>query len=172
MKVLNGFIGVILVLSFIMGVYCSGTTKTYDFKTHLESIASVTEEMPHIEEISYIWTADIVTNDINGYSWPSSADVKEIHLKRWVTEGWFSGDGIQGDTTRWYVFNRWFNWDYPESSSAYWEGWKPINQFIEGIAEISGRVIYSFRWLGGYIESFFELVIAVTPTSGIVERGS
>ena len=172
MKSFNTLITIVLVLSFFMGIYCAGTSMTYDFKKHLESISTVAEEMPHIEELGYIWTADTITNDLNAFAWPQNEDVKVVHLKDWKAgKGFFGAQGIQGTDGRWYTFDVWFLWDN-QDAQPYWVGWEPITGFVEGVADIAGRVVYSFRWLGGYVEGFFILLWKIIPTSGLVERGS
>lgn len=167
MKAINSIIGVFLALSFMMGVYCAGTNKTYDFKTHLESIATVSEEMPSLEELSYIWTADIIENG-QMTSGPAGLERETVHLKRWPTYGIFEAAYDDSDGTYWYSFVRAGRSGGTVDANKYWE---PVSDFLDGTLELMGRTGYTFIWLGNYVVSFLELALALSPTSGIVERG-
>ena len=162
MKVLNGCISIILLLSLVMGIYCAGSDKTYDFIAHLESISAVTEEMPTIEELSQIWTERGVSSD-------GSFGLPIVHLRYWPL-GLFGTNGTLGTDSRWIGFDIWYIWDN-QDAQPYWAGWEPITNFVEGVSTLSARVVYTFIWVGGYIESFFELVFTLSPTSGIVSKG-
>lgn len=166
MKVLNGFIGVILALSFIMGVYCAGTTKTYDFKTHLESIATVSQELPHFEDLGSIWTADIIENGLMG-SAPANATRATVNIRSWVRSGPFAAVRSESGAI-WYPFVK---SGIQGGSDEALEFLQPISNFFDGVLEVCGRVVYTFVWLGDYVGGFFALVWKVLPFSGLVERG-
>ena len=166
-KIIGSIVSIILVLSFAMGIYCAGTNKTYDFKKHLESISDVGEEMPHFEELGFIWEADIVENG-QMIAGPAGQERKTIHLKRWPSVGVFKA--VTGENGAvWYPFVKAGRLNGTEEANEFWE---PVTNFIDGIYEFTGRMVYTFIWLGSYVESFFNMVFALSPTSGMVERGA
>ena len=166
-KIVGSIVSIILVLSFAMGIYCAGTNKTYDFKKHLESISSVGEEMPHFEELGSIWEADIVENGKMGAG-PAGQIRKTIHLIRWPSVGAFKA--VTGENGAvWYPFVKAGRLGGTDDANEFWE---PVSNFIDGIYEFTGRMGYTLIWLGNYVVSFFNMVFALSPTSGIVERGA
>lgn len=167
MKAVKGFIGIIIALSFIMGVYCAGTTKTYDFKTHLESFATVAQELPHIEDLGSIWTADIIENGLMT-SGPGGQVRKTVHITSWPRNGVFkAATGESGEI--WYPFNRSAIVGGSSDALKYLE---PLSDFYDGVVEVCGRTFYTFVWIGDYIGGFFNLVWKVLPFSGLVERSA
>lgn len=157
MRIFKGLISVVLVLSFAMGIYCAGTDKTYDFKKHLESIATIVEELPSVEQIGEIWDAPFFDLNDTEFDWlPADAIVRKLTLKVTV-------DGESVDTGLLYPDA----WDIPD-----WGIFEPINQFVAVLYAFGLRASLSASFVGSYIIGFFNLVIKILPFSGLVERGS
>ena len=162
-RVLNGCISIILLLSLAMGIYCAGTKRTYDFKVHLESISQVAQEMPTIEELGFIWEADIIENGLMGAG-PGGSYRKVIHLKRWPAYGAFKAAYSSDTGAYWYPF-------VESSISSGSNAYTPIADILDGVHQFTARTVYTFIWIGNYAGSFFDLVFALSPTSGIVAKG-
>lgn len=148
-RAFNSLIAIVLVFSLIMGVYCAGTSKTYDFKKHIESIAAVSEELPTFQTLYDIWSEPMI-------------NITDMGLI--VPESGFFARFILGGNEKYYVFS-WFD-------VADWGMFEPINQFISGVVEFMGRIVFTGYWGGTFVVHFFDLVFAISPTSGLVERGS
>ena len=163
-KVAGSILSIILVLSFAMGIYCAGTNKTYDFKEHLESIAEVSEEIPSIDEVYYIWTYDEVGSTFANLSIPGIIDYHGITMNKWPVGGIFGAEPLGDGGYVTYRFSHFMAVD--------WGMFEPIKDVIDGIVVFTGRAYYTLWWGAGFLGSFFELVFALSPTSGIVERGA
>lgn len=167
MKAFNTLITIVLVLSFIMGVYCAGTSMTYDFRKHLESISTVAEEMPTFEDLGSIWTVDVIENGNMGAG-PAGSTRATVNIQSWPTIGPFAAVRGENDAI-WYPFVK---RGIQGGTDAALEFLQPISNFFDGTLELCGRVVYTFVWTGDYIIGFFKLVWKVIPTSGLVERGA
>lgn len=92
---------------------------------------------------------------------------KTIHIKKWPSVGAFKA--VTGENGAvWYPLVKAGRLGGTEDANEFWE---PVTNFIDGIYEFTGRMGYTFIWLGNYVVSFFDMVFALSPTSGIVERG-
>lgn len=167
MKAFNTLITIVLVLSLFMGIYCAGTSKTYDFKMHLQSISTVAEEMPTFEDLSSIWTADIIENG-NMSAGPMNATRATVNIQTWPTIGPFAAVRGANDAI-WYPFVK---TGIQGGTDEALEFLQPIADFFDSVVEVSGRVYYTGVWIGNYIVGFFKLVWKIIPTSGLVERGA
>lgn len=150
MKVFKYLISIVLVISCVMGIYCAGTNKTYDFKTHFESIAQITEELPPLDALGDIWDNEAFYPTEYGmkYSFPyTSWNEAEgvVHINAFVI--------LQGEPEDWGVF-------------AF------VHEIVNGISLVTYKFLYTLQFLGDYLVSMLELVVKLSPTSGLVERGS
>lgn len=157
MKVLSVMMSIVLVMSLVMGIYCAGTTKTYDFKKHLESISAIGQELPTLEQLGEIWQDMFFDLNTDEYAFvPNSSYLRSLTLK-------VQGDNGEVDTGILYP-DLW--------SVSDWGIFDGINEFISGVFSVIQRTSLTFLWLGAYVKGFFQLVFAISPTSGLVERGA
>lgn len=150
MKTFNSLITIVLVLSLFMGIYCAGTTKTYDFRKHLESIGSITKELPTFETLGDIWDDD----DFRPFKYGMKYMYPYTSLND-VTQGGASVNAI--------VL-------VPESDD--WGVFTVVKNIMNGLSSVSYKTMYTLQFIGDYIIGFFQLVWKIIPTSGLVERGS
>lgn len=148
-KVFGSIISIILVLSFAMGIYCAGTTKTYDFKKHLESIASIAEEFPTFETLGNIWDDD----DFRPFE----------HGMKYMYPYTYLNDITQGGAS--------FNAIVLVPESDDWGVFNVVKNIMNGLSSVSYKNMYTLQFIGRYIIGFFQLVWRIMPTSGLVERG-
>lgn len=157
MKVFSALISIVIVLSFVMGVYCAGTTQTYDFKKHIESISAIGQGLPTFEQLGEIWQDMYFDLNSQEYAFvPSGSYLRSLTIK-------VQSDNGQVDTGLLYP-DLW--------SVSDWGIFEGINEFISGVFSVIQRTSLTFLWLGAYVKGFFELVFALSPTSGLVERGT
>lgn len=147
-KVVGSIVSIILLLSFAMGIYCSGTNKTYDFKKHLESIAEVAEEMVTFETLADIWDDDDFRPKKYGmkYSYPHTS----------------MNDALGSVNAYSYITHD--NYD--------WGMFQPVHETMNTIGLTGYKITYTFQFLGKFIAGMFQLAFKLSPTSGIVERGA
>ena len=167
MKVVHSLITIIILVSFVMGIYCAGTTKTYDFMTHLEAVSQVSQTMPEFGDLGKIWTKDIIESGHMG-AHPMGASYAEVHITSWAKSGVFKASYDEARDIYWYSFVR---FGMQGGTNAAQEALAPITDVFDSIMELSGRAYYTFVWLGDYVVGFFELVWTLMPFSGLVERG-
>ncbi len=157
MKILSVVLSVIVLLTFVMGIYCAGTNLTYDFKTHLQSISTISQELPTVEQLGEIWQD--MYFDLNSELYvfvPSGSYLRSLTIK-------VQSDNGEVDTGILYP-DLW--------SVSDWGMFDSVNEFISGTFSVIQRTSLTFLWLGSYVKGFFQLVFALAPTSGLVERGA
>ena len=117
-----------------------------------------------MEELYYIWTYDEVGSSFANLGIPGVITYHGITLRSWPKGGIFGAEQLNGSDHVLYRFSHLMVVD--------WGMFEPVKDVIDGIVVFTGRVYYTLWWSAGYLGSFFELVFALSPTSGIVERGA
>lgn len=140
-------IALVLVCSVLMGIILYGTNYTYDFKVHLQSISEIGQDIPDLYAIVDIWNDDeFYPREHNmSYTYPYTEynnSTGIIHVNAFML--------------------------VPENSD--WGVFEVVKDILNSLMLVSFKVLYTVQFGAKYLAGLLEIVVKLSPMSGMVER--